>query len=765
MSRSSIQESQALIKRLAMTQIALLAIFSVPLFVPMPSAWGFNLAQHIPQSWAFALLGIALAYCAWMWYAPITEQSAKPAQVKKAKGNSKTAPPKAVVPHAEAPKDLWPIRHPTPVALGFAVLFWLTPFAWSLLGDAGLFVGYNYRYVEHGEFIWSEREPLSAIILQIASKLVSLVKDPWDSMLPFRMVGVLCGFAWVLLSVKTAKLLSEDRQLRLLCFMLLMTCGGTLFFHGYIETYAQSYTASFFVCYLGLKLIKQGGSPISAIVWLLIATALHLQNVLLLPPLAFAIAHAKGYKLKVTRNMVIGTSVALCLIYVGAQFAQIYPLDSADNPFMPLSAVNEVKYTLFDAQHLFDILNEHLVLAPVVFAGLFAFASRKHRFSLQDPLIQFTLIALFFFEALMIGGFMTFGMARDWDVSALIGPLLVILFVLALDRREDSPAIRGRILRLVIPMAVLFQAGWLYTNLDLQTSIKKYVQVLDTYEPLIKKRNTHYGYENLRKILRYMQPGDEIYAIRKMTQLQPWPVTAIRAIEIAQNDGASLTPVAARQLHLFIQDLFSIKSDSILTMEEVAEDNLRAQVKHSASPSSLADIAVSLLGYEVSVTKRIPIPTADSILVSFAQAHPRLPQPYEMMAIFEINLNRNDFEKIKQLSLKALTLDSMRPRAHMTHSVALAGLGDLVSAKHAAQKALTLDPVWTDCWSYYMNLLDQFEPGRLAQSDLAILTRGLEQMMADKDADKDSLEKARQIKQRLEKLALRLASVNATGGK
>jgi hypothetical protein len=674
--------------------------------------WSTNLIARFTAGWqAVLLLALVAAGASLILYSP--KLAIKPTKQDKAK-KSTTAKPKEI--------DLTDrpfIRWPAIAALVFAGICFAFPLEWSLLGDSTLFIGYGYRFEQSGHLAMPPREFLSAILSQTLYGLLSSFSDTQvASDLPFRIIGVVAGFIWCFVSIKLADLIASSRALKLLTLVLLLTCGGSLFFFGYVETYPLPYAAALWVIYLTLKHLRGECSEALLLLAVVLSLLLHLQNLLLLPGVVYALARRRKPDLTISWKMVISVAGALLVVYAYFQINPIARFSSADNPFISIRPVEDVRYTLFSAQHLLDLFNEHLLLAPCALVLLFGIMGKG--LDWKRPEIQFALICSFFYEAYLIGANVQFGMARDWDIFAIIGPLFIILAVLLWQQRAlDHMAYRRLAICASVVTAVCV-AQWFYANLESKTSLNRYNNLLSLYEPLITKRNTHYGYENMRKVLTYFHPSQELFVIDKMLDLQQWPVTTNRVVAISMQKKNELGSSEFLQLRK-IRDKILHMSDSVLLVEEVGEDKLRVDVPHSANVLNHADIFNFLVAFDALVAKQIDSTEAYRITNEFIALHPALPQGYELMAQLRMSLDRTHPTAIIPYANRSIEMDSGRPRPYLYLARANGLMSNTEETRYCLRKTLELDPSWVDAIATFVEYLKRTPPELRHMEDFALI--------------------------------------------
>lgn len=272
-----------------------------------------------------------------------------------------------------------------------------------------------------------------------------------------------------------------------LTFGLLTTLGLLQLFFGYIENY--SFAAAGILIYLGLGLaVTQGTQPLwGAATALALTNALHPSTLVLAPSLLYLgwVRHRQCNKS--VRFVVL--SIGLPLFLVGAATIGLMEAGghgiaaflTTDRPgggdarfFVPLwtTTTRWEQYTMFSWPHLRDLLNQQLLVAPVVLPTLLVLASmgfrvpaRKRKSSQEHGVIQrFLTIALLSHLLLIWTWNPDYGGQRDWDLFSLALLPGALLLAVRLPRQLSHPRyLQGGAIGLL--MLQCFQtAAWIYQN-------------------------------------------------------------------------------------------------------------------------------------------------------------------------------------------------------------------------------------------------------------------------------------------------------------
>lgn len=645
-------------------------------FIDAPGAWGINALAFLPSEIGIVLTLIALGFIVWSM-----RQPGEAAGAKKWNFDPFGLPARVVV----------------PIVAG--LLFFLIHIPTALLGDAGLFEGDLYRHVALGQPVPLYREPLTMLIEGGLAAMFSKLMVTEYHIMAYRMTGALSGLVFVAAAQRIAMLIRGGQAVRVLSFVLLVSCGGVLLFFGYVENYAPQYALVLWYVLLVLQMFRKRTSPVWPGIVLAACCLFHLQNVLLIP--SYIVALGMGRALKNHRGEQFGAGVykymmiaapVLLLIYALLQWKPVAPLETGDNPFIPFMTVGGMSYTLLSPMHLADIVSEHLLLAPVTIVLLvIALWIARRSIRWVTPEMTFCLVAAMALEAFLIGGNLGLGMARDWDVLATLGPVLTMILIVALEDIEKRAAMHSRLLIAVGVVAVVGAVGWVAVNVDGDGEVARYRSLLGYYRPAVTPSVTRYGYENLRKL--YQTADDwkmESQTAATMLEVLPWHIDLSNAMAIAEQHVADAGAAAGEPLAQMLRQLVHSASDSALLSETAGnEGNLRISVHHSGDPANLADLiefsAIDLCDYIHTWSLQDGEAFADTVI----QLHPAIPLGYELKGWLCFIEKRQDVGK-EYLDM-AMMRDSLRARPRIVLGSDYLSRGIVDSARIYGRRAMQLD--------------------------------------------------------------------------
>jgi tetratricopeptide (TPR) repeat protein len=434
--------------------IILIGLRLLALLFPAARLWGLNHLLFLPREIfiGYIVMGLACAAC---WFFPslfITRRLYAPISQFLESEN----------------KTVW---------LGIAILsvpfFWLCRMPDNLLGD-GYTVINNIGGSLPAVFKWSES--LTVRIVYFISRLL-----PYDDLrrgeYAYAIVSVLSGGATIYFFISLAYELGSKATERLLVFGSLLFSGWLVLFLGYAENYPILWPFLTGYLYFAIRFLNGKNTLITALIFLAIAMALHLQALFFAISFPFLLA-SRGVLLTLYRRHKKSIWLLSGILAAGAGVAFMYKYNR-DLPFrvnfLPFIQGRPASpdYAIFSISHMADIFNEFTLLFPLWPLFLILGTSRaRHLF--HDPIDRF--LVLFSLGGLVMITIIDprLGMGRDWDLMALVGlgPALLLLRS-GLQNARISP----RQYPLILGLSVLLIAPFVLTELSRQPSLN-YVQSL-----------------------------------------------------------------------------------------------------------------------------------------------------------------------------------------------------------------------------------------------------------------------------------------------
>ena len=605
--------------RLLLMSLALIVIGrAVFIFFPSFPFWGINILQFLPAEFSIAISILCVGALLW---------------ALKPDGEPGPAPAPRVDIFSRTPLII--------MTLGAGFLFFLCAIPVALLGDGTQFVGDLYRFVVLKQPVPLYREPLTMLLNSRVFQLLHSLQLTSQIIVTYRATGAFFGMIFVATSLKIASSLKISANLRALAFVLLLSCGGTLFFFGYVENYAPQYALDLVYVALLLHMLRKGGSVWLACAMLCVCCLFHAQNVMLIPSFLVALgmrrATRRGTGEQFAKRVFQGAVLAsplLLLVYAYFQWRPIAPLASAGNPFIPFSPVGGMSYTLLSPMHLVDILWEHMLLAPVAIVLLMAIvltAGKNIRWSSPDMVC--IVVAAFGVEAFLIGGHLTNGLSRDWDIAATLGPLLTVVTLLALEQVNAFVPIGRRVASATYIVALAGTVCWVAVNVDQNSAIARYTTLLEYHRSAVKPSVTRFGYENLRKL--YFQDKEWQKAMNTgetMLHVVPWHFDLSIFLGVGAAHFAEIGPSAGESVARVLTYLVESQNDSMLSSEVAGDDGEVRLGSIGQFPLSIADLTGGAAVELYQLYHRWSYQEAMAFGDTAIKIHPRLPLGYELKA-------------------------------------------------------------------------------------------------------------------------------------
>lgn len=264
-----------------------------------------------------------------------------------------------------------------------------------------------------------------------------------------------------------------------LAFGLLVSLGVVQLFFGYVENYSFAAAGVLVYLWLGLRAADGRGALWPAALALAVTNALHPSTVVLAPSLLWL-----GWRAVRRGNislrssvfqiglpvLLIGAGVFVWMEWSGHGFDALLRTDRPGGQdarwFVPLYAAQSrwEHYTMLSWPHLRDVLNEQLLVAPVVLPALVWVALTRPWRTRAHGHASFLAVAAAFYLLFVCVWNPDYGGQRDWDLFSLAAipsaALLAVLLPRALPARRTL--IAGALPLIVLQ--VLHTAAWVYSN-------------------------------------------------------------------------------------------------------------------------------------------------------------------------------------------------------------------------------------------------------------------------------------------------------------
>lgn len=291
-----------------------------------------------------------------------------------------------------------------------------------------------------------------------------------------------------------------------------LSLGGSQFFFGYVESYTLVYLFS--VWYI-LAVFRESNENISfgvVIPIYLLAGFSHQLGILLLPSflyLAYLKFNDHSRRSIIISAVAVTALLPLILPRVLNRYFEADQIINLTDSFLPLW---DSSYGIFTPNHLFDLANEFLLVAPA-FLLLLPFLPLVWRSGRRRVIMAATITLPSFLFILVFDPKLT--MIRDWDLFSVpmalgIIPLIILIFESFGNNFTAPPKALTR--AFLVSMVVL--SSWLFLNHNAEVHLKRAEYFLDRAE-----RNQSWGYEVLAKYYEYKK--DYTNELRILDKINP----------------------------------------------------------------------------------------------------------------------------------------------------------------------------------------------------------------------------------------------------
>jgi hypothetical protein len=522
-SSSTPRSSLLIIAAAIVVAVRLLALFSAETRV-----WGVDVLRHLDSWWwiAFSILPLLAA---------LPSVEARLSRLLARRDQPWTA-------------VLW-----TSVALIFlsAVLFPMDTFYY---GDGGSLLSEIYKIgakenYSSGILLNLKSAPLAGGLLSLLAVLIPNVMYPLGLTLPETPLFPFFGLSLIgVLFLGLFMHIEKERRLRLPLLLLVFGTGGGLFFFRYAEMYLPAFLAV--TAYLlAASSALRGDRPVwLAVLLYVVAVASHYMMLALLPSLLYIILRRQTFVKTLTFP---GRSLAISFVGLPALAFVLYFAfgfqHSESRVIMPLlpvtTAAGTQSYTLLSSYHLLDLINLLFLLAafPLIYLLVTRLGGNNARdgkpeqidgksdnpskekadskykakgtdraqVHTQDTVsgerrmneaLRFQLIAGVSFLVFLFFANTSLGLARDWDIAAPLGVIIVMVLFefLTAGGGRQSPQSTARLLQAGV-VTVLFVVPWIAVNVNSGASTARFAEIMKFDDEHMYGDYALSGYETLRK--------------------------------------------------------------------------------------------------------------------------------------------------------------------------------------------------------------------------------------------------------------------------
>lgn len=344
---------------------------------------------------------------------------------------------------------------------------------------------------------------------------------PDSVMFPFYVVSLIGVVVLYLIVLRL-----RGKRERFITLALLVGSGSAVLFFSHAEMYLAVTLAIAAFLIAGQRALRGESSLTAVSLLFVIAVLSHYMALALLPALLFVLLRGRGLagRLAGGGRALLPTWIAsiglIALLYWLLGFAT-----SDSRIVMPLydvtTAAGTLSYTLLSAAHLMDFGNILLLLdaVPLLFLLISPLVSRGGESSAEQ---RFLLIALLYFGTFIFFANTSLGLARDWDIAAPLGVILVLL--VPHTRTAIVSGARRSVVAVVACASIASVLPWIIVNVDEQAAARRFEVVMRLDEERMYGDYALSGYEALRKhYMHHRRLVDEDRILKRMVDVVGYP--------------------------------------------------------------------------------------------------------------------------------------------------------------------------------------------------------------------------------------------------
>ncbi|MCP4704068.1 MAG: hypothetical protein GY865_05620, partial [candidate division Zixibacteria bacterium] len=343
------------------------------------------------------------------------------------------------------------------------------------------FLGDGYRVIENLGTEMGMLTKWSEIgILGVMWSIRELLGPPdkETALLAFQVVSIFSGAVTIYFIFLIAKIASENNLKRFIVFTTATFSGGMLLFFGYAEYYPVVWVLMSGLIYFGLKYLRYSRGLFLTWLFLIIGIILHVQMSVFIPAVIYlSFANGKGLNFYNRFKIIIWSVFALlfvsCLLFLINEYTTNLAVEDI---FLPLynGKPASPEYAILSLPHLLDIINELILLSPLLFLLLLMAGNNIRNIFKYKTAI---------FTGLGAGGSLLFmfvidpkiGFPRDWDLFSLAG-LSLMLFAVTLFKNNNLQYFKRLIISIAMILSI-YSVPFLLTSLNIKAS-EKYIESL-----------------------------------------------------------------------------------------------------------------------------------------------------------------------------------------------------------------------------------------------------------------------------------------------
>lgn len=465
-------------------------------FFPKERLWGINYFAYLPMLGTVGLTLVAVACCVPGWGDRLARTISERKRRKKQTQRKNPATGQTLFALAGA--------------ILFALICFLLRVPFPFLGDGAYVLTQISRWFglygvsDSITLDWLLRsEPVTALTYAYSANFLYKTFG-LDTVYAFWILGPVAGGLFVFLLWKYVRLIAEDRMFRMVAFVAMLSCAGTLLFFGYIEHYAFISVGILGYCYVGVRCLRQKNSIWTVTLVLMLCIALHYVAACLIPSWLLLVWHQylgrqRPLRLKPLLLSIAVSGVILFGVYLLFFFVIWRDYSSGGGKFIALVERSGIGYTLFSTEHVIDIVNELFLTAPIgMLLLVIGLMCCWKELAWGKPEVLFLFAVAVYLLMMLVSLNTLLGMARDWDIFSVSG-LAITLWAVHLWTGIWS---ERRYLFSVVTITGVGLTGlgaWIALNASEKMSSARYAGILTLDEHCIHRGSVEHGYENLRK--------------------------------------------------------------------------------------------------------------------------------------------------------------------------------------------------------------------------------------------------------------------------
>lgn len=384
-------------------------------------------------------------------------------------------------------------------AVGLASIpsFWLLRTKLFLLGD-GYFI---LEILPGGQLALTE--PLDRMIHYQFYRLLMHISPGMDPSLSYSLLSVVCGGAFVFMSLVIADRLGKNTFQRFLISCLLLTLGSIELFFGYVESYTLVLVGLTLYALFSILYLQGRTNLIPPFLALIFSIGLHILAIVLIPSFAYLVLRnaRTGQGRRPGVFGVLSLTVCLGIICLAVWRFFIAKFEGVGfSGLLSLWPSPGNGFTLFSAAHLAEFGNHLLLVSPVGAAMYFFFFYASRSRMLKDPVVNFFLISS---TSALILAFAYDGHwgSADWDLMSFPGIFLTLAGILLFIKSGARWSRFGTYGIILMAVSLLHVVPWVLLNANSRRSVDRYTMIATNDSHLLSARGG--GMWRIARILEY----------------------------------------------------------------------------------------------------------------------------------------------------------------------------------------------------------------------------------------------------------------------